>query len=145
MSSSSLEPAQFVKSFFERSGVASGSGLGREYMYLVHAIYTLVCVDGLDASKLSTGEHLARRVLQIEKAVKIAPGKPAFDGLQSYMKHADGATGTLHTPVFDKYLAGVQRDEALIMKNQRLSVEETEAAGKKKNNNKKEKGDTDAD
>ena len=96
-----------MKSFFERWGVQAGSGLGREYMYMVHAIWSLMCVDGPDASRLRTGEHLARRVLQIEKAVKICPGKPAFEGLQAYMKHADGAMGALHTPVFDKYLAGV--------------------------------------
>ena len=69
-------------------------------------------MDGLDGTRLSAMEHAARRVLQIQRAVREGGGKgPCFDGLSAYMQHADGSSGIAHIPMFDAWLADQQKSQ----------------------------------
>ena len=99
-------------------------------MYGMFSVWALFCLDGLDATKLRAGEHIGRRLMQIDRACKTSRGKPMFDGLGILMRHAEGAIGTPHMPAWDRYLASAQRDEALVAKNRRLLQEEQDAAAK---------------
>ena len=82
-------------------------------------------MDRLDITRLRAGEHLARRLIQIDKACKASPGKPTFSGLDFYTRHTDGSLGSLHTPASDKYVAEILRGEALVNRNRRLALEES--------------------
>ena len=102
----------------------------------MYTLWSLLVSDKLDISKLRGAEHVSRRLLQIERAVKGTPGRANFDGLEFYMRHAEGGLGGTHTPAFDKYVGEVLRGEAMVAKNRRLAQEEAGAATKKKPNKK---------
>ena len=89
-------------------------------------------VDRLDCYRLTSAQHLARRVLQVQKAVRRNPRSPDFENLTEYMRHAADATGTVSAPVFDRHVADRQRDEAQVMKQTRLAREENDADEKRK-------------
>ena len=139
LAGSNIEPQEFTARFLERSGLGSHSALGREYQFGMYALWCLLVLDKLDISRLRCAEHLSRRLLQIDRAVKGTPGRANFDGLEFYMRHTEGGMGHSHTPAFDKYVGEVLRGEALVSKNRRLAQEEAEAAAKKREK-KKEKG-----
>ena len=103
----------------------------------IHTLWLLSCHDRLDVAQLAAGEHIARRVLQIQRSVKKNPQNPEFDGLDAYMRHSQDASGTVFAPTFDRHIAEVQKNEAQVLKQFRLTREEedqvaTERRGKKK-------------
>ena len=132
MARSGLEPAGFVAQYYQTSGLGPRSALGIEFAYLIHSLWLLAVVDRLDCYRLTSAEHLARRVLQIQKAVRRNPRSPDFENLTEYMRHAADATGTVSAPVFDRHVADRQRDEAQVMKQTRLAREENDADEKRK-------------
>ena len=91
---------------------------------------------------LHTGEHLARRVLSIQKAIKKNPRQPDFSSAGPYTRHMQDTTGNAYTPSFDKFVAEEQKTEALTLKQDRLAREEAEQeeSRKKKPKDKKKKG-----
>ena len=99
---------------------------------LVFSLYSLVCWDRLDSTQLVTGEHLARRFIQIQRAVQKSQKSPEFMGLEIYTRHMAEITTSAHTPSFDKFVATTLKDESLVMKQTRLAREETEADDKNK-------------
>ena len=76
------------------------------------------------------GSCISRRVLQIQKAVKQNPRVPDFTNLQAMLSSTLDETGGIVTSKFDEWVAGEQKTEAVIMKNQRLHAEEREAIDK---------------
>ena len=93
----------------------------------------MVCVDRLDPMRSSVAEHISRKILQQQKAIKRNPKAPDFTGLEEYDRHATGAKGEMHSPEWDKHVSELQRNQALIDRNQRLVTEERELASPKKN------------
>ncbi len=90
-------------------------------------MWLLGCVDRLDLLHLSAGEHLARRILQIQRAVRKNPTNPEFDSLDVYMRHAAAVTGTVFAPTFDKHVSEIHKNEAQVLKQHRWSKEEEDA------------------
>ena len=122
--------------------LSAKSGLAVDFSHHVHSLYLLHCVDRLDGRALATGEHVARRLLQVQRAVRRNPRGPDVEGLEGYMRHSDGASGVALSPAFDKHIAELQKTEATVLKFQRLAREEVdnETTRKKKTDNKDVKG-----
>ena len=123
---SGLEPAGYTAEFLHTTGLSAKSGLAVEFSHHVHSLYLLHCVDRLDGRALATGEHVARRLLQVQRAVRRNPRAPDFEGLEGYMRHSDGASGVALSPAFDKHIAELQKTEATVLKFQRLAREEVD-------------------
>ena len=64
---------------------------------------------------------------------------PDFDHLEAYVQHSNDMRGLVKSTRFDQHISSLQRDEAFIMKNQRLTREEVESLAKRKPKN--EEGD----
>ena len=129
---SGLEPPGFCQQYFTTSGLSAKSSLGIEFNYLVHTLWLMTCVDRLDGYRLVSSEHVARRILQIQSAVKKNARSPDFEGLSEYMKHAGEVSGRVSAPTFEKHIAERQRDAAQILKQNRLAKEEGEAEEKRR-------------
>ena len=127
-----LEPQAYIQHWTTNSGISPKSGLATEMMVLVFSLYSMVCWDRLDATQLVTGEHLARRFIQIQRAVQKSPKSPEFLGLELYTGHMAEIATSAHTPSFDKFVATTLKDESLVMKQTRIAREETEADDKNK-------------
>ena len=80
----------------------------------------------------SVAEHLSRKILQHQKAIKRNSKAPDYSGLDEYDRHCTGAKGEIHAPEWDKHVSDIQRNHALIDRNQRLAIEERELATPKK-------------
>ena len=119
------------------SGMNPRSAAANELLSCLNNLHLMVTVDCLDPLNSSAAEHVARRVLQIQKAVKRNPVAPDYTGLEAYMAHTQDLGGSVLTVEFDKYVADVQRGEAAILKQGRLIREEAEASSKPKKNDKK--------
>ena len=130
--STGLEPQAYIQHWTTNSGISPKSGLATEMMVLVFSLYSMVCWDRLDATQLVTGEHLARRFIQIQRAVQKSPKSPEFLGLELYTRHMAEIATSAHTPSFDKFVATTLKDESLVMKQTRIAREETEADDKNK-------------
>ena len=113
------------------------------FMVLLHCVHYLAVEDRLDVTNLVSGEHIARRLLQIQKVVARDPRQPEFGALSYYTKHMDDLRGGLRAPTFEKYVAEEARADANMAKSWRLCQEETVDDKKKKDKDKKdkEKGD----
>ena len=96
-----------------------------------------MCVDRFDLPQTSTGEHLCRRLLQVQAAVKRNPKMPDFEGLEPYLDHVGEASSPLSASSFEAHVASTLKDKAAIMRQMRLAKEEKEAVDAKK---KKEAG-----
>ena len=67
----------------------------------------------------------------IMRAVKRNPRAPDFEGLDSFLSTATDMTGGVVTLDFDKYISELQRNDAQIMKQNRMLKEEQTAQSKK--------------
>jgi hypothetical protein len=122
---SGLEPGPFHTNWVSTSGVAPRSGVSLEHGFLLMVLWMLATLDRLNIFGLSAVEHICRRLLQIQKAVKRSPKSPDFSGLDIYMAHLD-MSGAIQAPSFDKFIAGEQREANFILKQSRLAREEEE-------------------
>ena len=77
-----------------------------------------------DGSSSATAELLARRILQIQRAMRRSPKHPDFTGLEAMMASQLDETGGVVTSKFDQWVAEEQETAAIIMKNNRLFVKE---------------------
>ncbi len=77
-------------------------------------------------------EHLARRVLQMQRAVRRNALAPDFEGPSSYLLHVGEGETALPAPDLDRHVAGLIRGEALVLKLHPLAKEEQESLSKKK-------------
>ena len=126
ISSSGMEPGAFCEQFLLQCGVAGRGGLAMELRVLVFAFAAMACIDRLHLPRLSSSEHLARRILQVIRAFRRSPKSPDFEGLEAFMRHmGPSSTGTLRTPQMDKWVVEQQKTEAMISKQARLAKEET--------------------
>ena len=105
--------------------------MAHEFVNLIMAIFYLNCVDRLNVTALAGVEHMARRVLQIQRAVKKNAKAPDFDSLDSYMRHTADASGAAQCPTFEKHIAELQKTEATVAKSLRLAREEQTEEGQR--------------
>ena len=138
-----MEPPGYLSHYVSNSGVSATSGLMVELKVLLTVLWMLTTHDRLNVPCIAGAELVARRVLMIQRAIKRNARAPDFEGLESYLSNALDPQGGVVSPDFEKHVAELQRNEATILKQQRLAHEEAEAATAKKK--KDGKGDGKAD
>ena len=131
---SGLEPPAYVAQFMRNSGLSSRSSDGIEYTYLIHLRYMFTVRDRLNSYAGASKGHLARRCLQIQRAVQRNPRTPVFEGLEEYIRPAADCSGAASTPVFDRQIADRQKTESQILKQRLLQREELEHDNKRHKN-----------
>ena len=115
-----------------KSGMHGKSSLGREHGFLLEVLEMAMSYDQLNGMNIAALEVLARRIVQIEIAVRRSPKSPDFEGLDVMLERGEDDTGGMNLPDFFNWLSSKQKDEAMIMKQFRLFREEQAAASKGK-------------
>ena len=131
LASSGLEPAAWVEQFIAMSELGAKSSQAIELRWTVHALHLLGSADRLNLRRITAAEHLARRVLQIQRAVRKDPRSPLFEGLDAYSRHLLGFLQPMRVPEFDKVVTEAQKVDALIMNQDCFMREETAASRKR--------------
>ena len=85
-------------------------------------------------------ELAARRAVMIERAVKVNPKVPSFEGLHKMIEHAQDEAGGVATRRLTAHMAQQAGTEARVLKRSRVPREELEAKGKERRNNTDERG-----
>ena len=124
ISASGLEPPAYIAHFLTVNGANPKSGLAYELTLAVHTLWFGLTEDLVSPAQLRCMEHVSRRILQAQRAIRRSPRSPDFEGLEAYMAHVGDWTGTSQTPAFDKHMAEAQKNEAFIQKQLRLCREE---------------------
>ena len=125
------------------SGVHGESAVAWEHKMHLQVLGLAVGYDGLDPTNCAHLELVARRIVMIERAVKVNPKAPSFEGLHKMIEHDQDEKGGVATKQFTAHMAQQAEVEARILKQNRLLREELEA--KKKDKDKKKKDGKDGD
>eukprot|EP00959_Pyramimonas_sp_CCMP1952_P203091 4247168-Pyramimonas_sp.AAC.1 len=72
---------------------------------LLQILGLAVGCDGLDPTNCGSLELAARRIVMIERAVKVNPKSPCFDGLHKMIEHNQDEKGGVATQQFTTYFA----------------------------------------
>ena len=126
---SGLEPSAYVDHFLNVSGLNIKNGLAVELRWLVFGLHLMATQDRLNLPRITTSEHFARRILQIQKATRRNPKAPDFTGLEAYTAHLGGGAAPMRTPTFDKFVMEEQKSAAFLLKQARLLREERRSGG----------------
>lgn len=118
--------------FVRKSGVPPRGAIAREHTALTDALRYCVTWDMLDATARVSTELLARRIFVLEAAVARNPKAPDWEGLDMVQSHTLTEEGGVVAAKFAAWVAGVQKDEAIVLKQGRLLREERHAESKKK-------------
>ena len=73
---SGLEPVAFGDELVRTLGISATSGLALEVKNIVFSFWAHTCVDGCDPLHSTVMEHLARRLLQIQRAARKMRSRP---------------------------------------------------------------------
>jgi hypothetical protein len=145
ISASGMEPMAYCAQFFTHVGASPKMSGSIELANHFFTVWLLMCVDRVDVRHSAAAEHVCRRILQQQTAIRRDPRSPNYDSLGPYMAHAADTTGVLRAPSFAKHVAETNKDEANILKQQRLAREENDArtgpGGKAGKNKKKKEGE----
>ena len=133
LSSAGVEPNAFCATWETACGAPANSPLVREHRHLIFLFWLAAVQDLVDPTHLASLEHCARRILQIEKAIKRSPKNPDFEGLDPYMKHMTEPTLGISAPKFEAHVADELRGDAAFLKQTRLAREERENLENKRN------------
>ena len=114
------------QAWISKSGINEKSALGREHKFLLDILQDALEFDQLNGSNLASLEGIARRLISIETAVRRNPKAPDFTGLDILLKRREDSTGSIHVPELDSWLSNQQKEQAIIMKQNRLHNEEEE-------------------
>ena len=100
-----------------------------------HRLWSLVlslgtCFDQYDFANSSAMELAARRLTQIETAVKRNPKFPDYEGLDGMLEASVDSSGVAYAPAFTSWFAEKRRSQATIMKADRQYREELVAQRK---------------
>jgi hypothetical protein len=128
---SGVETPQFHTLWVSKSGVAANSAVSLEHRNDLTTFHILVTYDQLDASNVAGIEFVARKILRTQRAVKRSPKSPDFGGLDGMLAHAFDESGGVVCSKFDKFFSDQQRDQAFILKQQRLWKEEADKTDKR--------------
>eukprot|EP00969_Alexandrium_andersonii_P361136 15456917-Alexandrium_andersonii.AAC.1 len=74
---------------------------------------------------------MARRALQIQRAVRRCPRHPSFEGLDLMLSFQLDESGGIVTSKFDAFVAEEQKSRAQILKQERMWTEERDAEDRK--------------
>ena len=80
----------------------------------------LITHDMVDCSMLAGAELAIRRLHALETATARNPKAPNWQGLEHSMSTTVTEAGVAAMPKFDAWLASVQKDEAVVMKQHGL-------------------------
>ena len=116
------------------SGVHAESAVSWEHRMLLMILGFLVNYDRVDPTNLAAAELLGRRVVMIERAVRVNAKAPTFAGLHKMIEHSLDEGGGVATREFTAHMAQVAESEARILKQNRLLREELDS--KRKNDSK---------
>jgi hypothetical protein len=89
------------------------------------ALHQFLEVDQVNFYAMSGIELLVRWLYGIEAAVKRNPRVPDFGGLEDLLATPIDATGVIKAPGFSHWYSGIRRDQAQVLKQERLWAEET--------------------
>lgn len=113
----------------QTSGVSPTSNMRLLHKTIFHALALLQTYDQVDVPALAGAEYLARRAIQVQRAVKANPKCPSFLGLEKMCDHGLDEGQGLSTQDFTKHFSEVSEADARIMKQQRLLRGELAAQG----------------
>ena len=129
---SGLTIAQYHVQWRSRSGVPEGGMAARIHCTLTEILRLRITVDQLDPTQLVGAECAVRELLRLEAAVNRNPRQPDFDGLEVMVSSCLNAKGSLETPAFSAWVATTQKEQAMMMKQQRLLREERTAEARQR-------------
>jgi hypothetical protein len=110
------------------SGIHPGSAIRHEHRTIFHTFALLQSWDQVDLANLAGAEYLARRGIQIQRAVRNNPKAPSFVGLHRMLEHSLDETGGLATTDFTQHFATIAEADARVLKQNRLFRQELEQA-----------------
>ena len=113
-----------------KSGVSSSSGVCRTHRRICEGLDQAISYDQIDYSNSAVVEHLARWLFEVEAAVRRNPKAPDFSNLDGIFAAPLAEDGRMQLPEFSKWVSGLRRDEAQIMKQERLWHEEVDSSRK---------------
>ena len=106
------------------SGVRDSTAQAHEHKHICEALRLAVSLDQLDVSNLASMEHLARRLVQLESAVARNPVHPDYTGLSALADGPLSSLGQARTPKFTNWVTEKQKEQANIMRQQRLYAQQ---------------------
>jgi hypothetical protein len=107
-----------------QSGVHAESSVSWEHRMLCAILAMAICYDRLDVSNCASMELAGRRIIMIERAVRVNNKAPSFIGLHKMIEHALDEGGGIATREFTLHMATLAEAEARILKQNRLLREE---------------------
>jgi hypothetical protein len=128
--STGLELNTYHDKWQAKSGIHVESAICWEHKILFMALALLINFDQVDVSNLAGAEFMCRRILMIQKAVKMNPKCPAFGGLHRMIENNLDESGGLMTVEYTEHIAKLAEAEAKVLKSQRLYREEARSAKK---------------
>lgn len=137
--SSGLDPSAYGAQFLTNTRASPKMSGSNELQYHLYGLWLMACVDRVDGRRNAMAEHICRRVLQQQAAIRKDPKAPSYESLGPYMEHASDSSGIMKVPKFIKHVAEQNRDDANVLKQQRFAKEESEASRKKTLAGKKKK------
>ena len=124
-----------------KSGVSTSSGVCRTHRRICEGLDQAISYDQLDFANCAVIEHLARWLYEVESAVRRNPKVPDFTNLDGIFAAPMAEDGRMQLPTFSKWVSSPRRDEAQIMKQERLwSEEHGHDSGKNKDKDPKGRG-----
>ncbi|CAK0841362.1 unnamed protein product [Prorocentrum cordatum] len=103
-----------------KSGVSTTSGVCRTHRRICEGLDQAICNDQLDFANCAVIEHLARWLYEVESAVRRNPKVPDFANIGGIFAAPMAEDGRMQLPTFSKWVSSLRRDEAQIMKQERL-------------------------
>ena len=110
--------------FVSKSGVSRSSGVARSHRRLSEAMTHFMCFDQLNVYNLAGCELLIRYMHQIETAVRRNPKNPDFSNQDMLLSTGIDEFGGIIATRYSHWVSTVQRDQAQVLKQQRLYAEE---------------------
>ena len=132
---------QHHQDFVKRSGIAERGGVAREHSVHTEVLRIAMTQDQLQLSQLSSFGYIVRRMIMIETAVSRVSWSLDWDGLDMMLSTTLTDAGAVDVTKFSSWIAGVQKDQARVLKQGRLLREEHETQKKKRGVPKGKPGD----
>ena len=131
LSASGRSLIQHRQNFVKRSGIVERGGVAREHSVHTEVLTIAMTQDQLQLSQLASFEYIVRRMVMIETAVSRDARSPDWDGLDMMLSTTLADAGAVDATKFSSWIAGVQKDQAVVFKQGRLLREEQETRKKK--------------
>ena len=124
----------YVTNFIRRSGVAENTACIHELKNLILVLKLGLTYDQLDAPNLAAFEQIARRVMEIQSAVRRNPRHPQFDVMESTATAFVDEVGGARATTYNEWLTEQQRSEGKRLKAAREYREEQAADSRRRRN-----------